>query len=266
MKALYYLSYYLLIGILVLTTGCRISQTGITLAGSTSIQPFAEMLAEEYMILHPGTYINIQGGGSTAGIEAVKVNAANIGMSSRELTTSENQILQEILIARDAIAIVVNPKNPLRNLTGKQLQELFSGKITNWQELGGKDSPVTLVTREEGSGTRTAFEELVMKGQFISSKALVMDSTGAVREIVAQDGNAIGYISLGMVDERIIPIQVEGVTASRENVIEGKYHLVRPFLFAIHLPVPSSVEDFIKFVLSDHARKMMEEEGLIAGQ
>ena len=266
MKKFYYTCYFLIISALIFTTGCRISQTGITLAGSTSVQPFAEMLAEEYMKLHPGTNINIQGGGSTAGIEAVKARAANIGMSSRELTINEKQVVEEITIARDAIAVIVNPKNPVRDLTLKQLQDLFSGKTTNWKKVGGIDNSVIIVTREEGSGTRGAFEDLVMEGALISAKALVMDSTGAVREIVAQTPYAIGYISLGLVDERVIPIKVGGIPATRENLLEGKYLLARPFLLVINRPLSPLAEDFIKFALSTPAQKMLTDEGLIAEQ
>ena len=176
--------------------GCQKPKADLTVAGSTSVEPFAEVLAEEYMKLHPGTRIYIQGGGSSAGIEAVRTSAAHIGMSSRNLMADEKGLVA-IPIAYDAIAVIVHPSNPIADLSMEQVRKIFSGQITNWRDLGGLPHPITLVTREEGSGTREAFQHLIMGRAEISLRALVQDSNGAIRQVVADDRHAMGYLSPG---------------------------------------------------------------------
>jgi len=127
--------------------GCQRSKAGITVAGSTSVEPFAGLLAEEYMIRHPKSHIYVQGGGSSAGIEAVRSRAADIGMSSRSLMAGEKS-LYSVTIARDAIAVIVHPKNSVQGLPLTKVRDVFSGKIRNWRELGGHDHPIILGTRE----------------------------------------------------------------------------------------------------------------------
>jgi len=246
---------------------CRVegSEGGLTLAGSTSVQPFAEMLAEEYMRKHPGSPpINVQGGGSSAGIQAAETGTADIGMSSRNLKDKELALgLKPIAIAKDAIAIIVNPSNPVCELSLEQVRRIFTGEIINWREVGGKDAPIVLITREEGSGTRGAFEEMVMKGSPISLRALRQDSNGAVRVIVASDPNAIGYISLGIVNEQVKALRLDGVEASVGSVKRGEYSLVRPFLFVIKGEPKGLAKDFIEFVLSPEAQELLAKEGLV---
>ncbi len=152
----------------------------LTVAGSTSVQPFAEKLAEVYMQDHPDLLINVQGGGSSAGIMAVQQRAAEIGASSRELNAAEKNLF-ETVIAWDGIAVIVNPACGLDNLSLENLRKIFDGKMDNWAALGLKPHGMHVITREEGSGTRTAFEELVMKKTEITQAALVQDSNGAVR-------------------------------------------------------------------------------------
>jgi phosphate transport system substrate-binding protein len=123
-------------------------------AGSTSVEPFAELLAEEYMNRFPGKMVYVQGGGSTAGIQATMTGTTDIGMSSRPLKGPERK-LHAIEIARDAIALIVHPENHIDNLSTKMVQEIFSGRIKSWKEVGGPNHQITVVTREEGSGTRS---------------------------------------------------------------------------------------------------------------
>ena len=236
---------------------------GITSAGSTSVEPFAGLLAERYMAEHPASApINVQGGGSSAGIQAAQSGSAEIGMSSRWLKEGERG-LETILIARDAIAIIVHPSNLLSDLTLNQVREIFAGRIENWSSLGGSDQPITVVTREEGSGTRGAFEELIMEGERITLAALRQDSNGAVRVIVAGDPGAIGYISLGIVDERVKPLSIEGVVPSQETVSSEAYGLVRPFLFLVRGEPQGLAKEFIDYVLSPSGQEILEEEGLV---
>ena len=244
------------------SVGCQRTKAGITVAGSTSVEPFAELLAEEYMSRHPQSHIYVQGGGSTAGIEAVITHIANIGMSSRPLMPGEKK-LYAVTIARDAIAIIVHPKNPVQDLPLDKVKQLFSGKIKNWKELGGYPHPIVLVTREEGSGTREAFQKLVMGKEEISLESLVQDSNGAIRQVVSSDQNAIGYISLGLVNEKVRPLKISNVEPSVSNIEKGKYILVRPFLFVFDGEPVGEAKSFLEFVMSPEAQKLLSKEGLV---
>ena len=247
------------------TGGAPAAGAALTVAGSTSVQPFAEKWAEEYSKKHPGAQINVQGGGSTAGVKAAQTGAAQIGTVSRDLKPDESG-LTAVTVARDGIAVIVNPASKLADLTADQVKGVFGGTIKSWKELGGEDKPITVITREEGSGTRGAFEELVMKKDKIATTALVQDSTGAVREMVHGDANAIGYISLGQVNDQIKALKLAGVEATEANVVAGKYPLVRPFQFVFKTAPAGAVKDFLDFVLSADGQAMVRKEGLIAAK
>lgn len=241
------------------------SAGGIILAGSTSVQPFAELLAEEYAREHPSEpVINIQGGGSTAGIEAALSGTADVGMSSRALREAElAQGLSRQPIAYDAIAVVVHLDNPVSSLTSEQVRQIFAGELTNWNQLGGPERPITLITREEGSGTRGAFEELLMQDSRISDRALRQDSNGAVRVIVHSDPAAIGYMSLGIVGTFVKPVALDGVQPTTRAAIEGQYPLVRPFLFVWRGELSPPARRFVDYCLSPSAQAILSGEGLI---
>lgn len=246
--------------------GCRgksdTTSKALCVAGSTSVQPFAEKLAEVYMQRHPGARIDVQGGGSSAGIFAAQHGAADLGASSRELVKAEKG-LHEIPIAWDGIAVIVHPGNPLTDLNLKQLRRIFQGEITTWQELGGPPHAIDLITREEGSGTREAFEHLVMGKTFITPGALVQDSNGAVREIVAGDPFALGYISAGLVDNRVKAVAVDGVLPTRENIKNRHYKLVRRFLLVGRETPAGECRAFVDFILSSQGQRLLEAEGLV---
>lgn len=253
---------WLLPFLLVICVGCQRSKAGITVAGSTSVEPFAELLAEEFMFHHQKSRIYVQGGGSTAGIEAVRSRAAHIGMSSRDLKPEEKN-LHAVTIAKDAIAIIVNPKNPIQDLSLEQIRQVFSGKLRNWSELGGLNHSIDVVTREEGSGTRESFQKFVMGKEDISLGALVQDSNGAVRQVTANDVSAVGYISLGLVNDQVKAVRISGVEPDLANVNNGKYTLVRPFLFLFNGEPVGEAKSFLDFVLSPSAQKLLLKEGLV---
>ena len=259
-KFLFWLLTFLLI--IPASISCERSKAGITVAGSTSVEPFAELLAEEYMSQHSTSHIYVQGGGSTAGIEAVMTRAANIGMSSRNLTYVEKS-LYTVTIAKDAIAIIVHPQNPIQDLSLEQIREVFSGKIKNWKDLRGPSHSIVLVTREEGSGTRESFQKFVMGKEDISLGALVQDSNGAVRQVVASNHNAIGYISLGLVNEQVKALKISGVEPNLTDIENGTYTLVRPFLFVFNEEPTGEAKSFLEFVLSPLAQKLLFKEGLV---
>jgi phosphate transport system substrate-binding protein len=238
------------------------AQRGLVVAGSTSIQPFADHWAEVYMKENPGRVVNVQGGGSSAGIQAAREGAADIGMSSRELKPEEHDLL-EVIVAWDGLAIIVHPQNGIAGLSLEQVQGVFSGDIDDWSALGAPEHAITVVTREEGSGTRGTFQEMLMKKSRITRRAIVQDSNGTVREIVANDRHSIGYISLGLVNENVKALRFEGVEPSYENIEQKKYLLIRPFLFLTKGPPNKTALDFINFVLSRKTQELIRHDGLI---
>lgn len=234
----------------------------LILAGSTSIQPFADMWAERFMQLNPDVVINVQGGGSSAGIQACRSSVCQVGMSSRELKPEEKDLM-EFVVARDGLAVIVHPSNPVGNLRLDEVRLVFAGLVRSWRFLGGPDREITVVTREEGSGTRGAFQEMVMQKTRIFNGAITQDSNGTVREIVARDPYSIGFISLGLVDDRVKTVALEGVKPSEAAILDGSYKLVRPFLFLTKSEPEGLVKRFMDFVLSAEGQALVKEEGLI---
>ena len=243
-------------------TACGKSDSVIIVAGSTSVQPYAEILAEEYALLYPGNDVEIQGGGSSAGITAAESGTAEIGMSSRALKESEQE-LWSVEIAKDGLALIIHPSNPIQDLTLEQIRGIYTAEISNWSELGGANAKIHIIAREDGSGTRSAFEDLVMAKTLITPRAIVQDSNGTVRQLVANDVNAIGFISLGLVDSTVKALKLEGVAATCENVMNGSYTLYRPFLFVTDGLPTGLTEQFINFVLSLEGQRLLANEGLI---
>ena len=252
--------------LLLFCIGCgRGSEHTVNVVGSTSVQPFANELALAFNERNAPIRVLVQGGGTTAGLVAVDKNIADIGTCSRALAESETQLYHAIQIARDGLAIVVNASNPVTNLTTEQIQQLFAGHITNWNQLpGGFDHPVTLVTREEGSGTHDAFLTLVMGNSRtqLAARALVLQSNGAVREVVANDPGGVGYMSLGMAGEEVKSVRINGIEPCCEEVRNGHYPFCRPFLFVVKGTPKPDAQKFIDFVLSREGQDTLEREGL----
>jgi phosphate transport system substrate-binding protein len=249
---------------LVLTGGAcgRSSKGALTVAGSTSIQPFAEKWAEAYRAKHAQHEIHVQGGGSTAGVQATLSGAAQIGMCSRKLKPDEETKVKAIVVARDGLTIIVHATSPITDLTTEQIQKVYTGEITKWSELGGPDKAITVVTRESGSGARGAFEELALKGKSILASALVQDSQGAVRQMVSTDPAAIGYVSHGVVDASVKALKVNGVEPGQATVASGQYPLVRPFLFLTQAEPTGAAKDFIDWILGAEGQAIAKQEGL----
>jgi phosphate transport system substrate-binding protein len=234
----------------------------LIVAGSTSVQPYIEILAEEYERLFPGNHVEIQGGGSSAGITAARAGTADMGMSSRDLKPGELD-LWSIEIAKDGLALIIHPRNPVQNLTAEQIRAVYAGEITNWSQIGGNDSRIHVITREEGSGTRSAFEEMVMGDVRITPRAIVQDSNGAIRQLVSGDVNSIGFISLGLVNDNVKALCIDGAEPTFENVMNDIYALYRPFIFITDGEPDGNAVKFIDFILSPAGQRMMMDEGLI---
>jgi phosphate transport system substrate-binding protein len=252
------------LAMLVISSACaRKTSATLTLSGSTSLQPLAEKWAEAYRMGHGALTIAVQGGGSTAGVQATLSGTAQIGMVSRAITREEQAEVHEIVVARDAIAIVVHPSNPISNVSLDDLRELYAGTIANWRRLGGPARPVTVITREEGSGTRTAFEGLVMRGKMIDTGALVQDSTGAVRQMVSSDPAAVGYISLGLVDGSVKAVRLNDVQPTEQSVDQARYALIRPFLFVLRGEPSRDAAQFIAWIHGPEGATLTRAEGFL---
>ncbi len=238
-------------------------EAALNVIGSTSIQPFAEILAQEFNKTPRSFVVDVQGGGSTAGLQAVANGVADVGMCSRDLKPEEAAQFTATAFAQDGLAVVVHPSNPVQNLSLRQVAGLFAGDLVNWKQAGGEDRPVRLITREEGSGTREAFQKLVMGKTRISRKALTQESNGAVKELVKHDPCAVGYMSLGLVGQELKAVKIDGVAPIAGEVVSGRYPLARPFLFVTKGPPGERAREFIDFALSPIGRQMIEREGLV---
>lgn len=250
-----------LAGILALT-GCGKSKTSITLAGSTAFQPFAEKLAEQYMTQN-SVNVTVQGGGSAVGIQAAASGTAQIGMADLVTLPDEAKSLTATVVAQDGIVIIVHPSNKVENLTMEQIRGIFNGTITNWKEVGGIDAPITVVSREAGSGTRSSFEQIV-KDVKLKKDALIQDSNGTIREAVANDAKSVGYISHGLVNEKIKALKVDSFECTTEAISGGNYKLVRPIFLLTKGAPEGEAKNFIDYILSAEGQNTIKTNGLLS--
>ena len=238
----------------------------IQMVGSTSMEKLANALCEAFMEKYPDVSVTAEFVGSGAGIEAVNNGTADIGNSSRNLKDEEKQAgAVENIVAIDGIAVCVDPANTVTNLTKDQLISIYSGKTTNWSEVGGADAPIIVVGREAGSGTRGAFEEL-LKLEDACAYANELDSTGAVIAKVASTPGAIGYASLDAINDSVVALSLEGVEATPENIKAGNYFLSRPFVMTTKGEISQQselVQAWFDFVLGDEGQAVASEVGLI---
>jgi phosphate transport system substrate-binding protein len=246
----------------VLINGCGKRAESVTLAGSTAFAPFAEKLGSLYIAQTPGVRIAVQGGGSTVGIQAAQQGKAQIGMADLVKLPPEANGLTPVVVARDGIAVILNPANTVANLTMDQVRGIFSGTIRNWKEVGGEDGVITLVSREAGSGTRASFEQIVGEVR-LADGALVQDSNGSIRETVASDRLAIGYLSHGLVNEKIKAVTINGQPCTTEAVMAGHYALVRPIYLLTKGTPAGAAAAFVAFILSEQGQAQIRKDGLI---
>jgi phosphate transport system substrate-binding protein len=174
----------------------------------------------------------------------------------------EAAALRSTVVAKDGIVVVVHPSNKVSGLTLDQVRGLYNGKIRNWKEIGGIDSPVTIVSRESGSGTRSSFEQIVGDVK-LTDNAIIQDSNGTIRETVANDANALGYLSHGLLNEKIKALAIDGVACTSDEIIQGRYKLVRPIFFLTKTEPQGDLAGFIDYVLSPDAQKILQTSGLI---
>ena len=240
------------------------NQNTINIAGSTSVQPVAQKLADAYMKDHPNVKITVQGGGSAVGLSSVNQGTAQIGTYSSKLAANDSAGITQTQIANDGVAIIVNSANPISSLTVAQVAGIYEGNTTNWNQVGGSDAKITVVTREAGSGTRDAVTKLALGGQNITNTAIVQSSTGAVVQAVQGDPNAIGYASLADIKNSTVKaLVINGITPSASTVQSAQYPLTRPFLFLTKGSPSGAVQDFINFVLSPQGQTIVNQSGAV---
>ncbi len=236
----------------------------LTFAGSTTVQPLVDKLGGIFRQLNQEVGLEIAAGGSVVGITAIHQGTTDIGMSSRALHADELVGINTHQIASDVLAVVVNPANPLQALTQQQLIDIYLGTITNWRELGGADLPITVVVREESSGTRGAFDEIALRHQQpLAPRLSVAITAGDVAATVAGDVGAIGYLGFGNVDASLRIVAIDGVAPSVATVRDGSYRLVRPLLLLTGPLSQPLAQSFIDFVLSDVGQRLVAEDGWV---
>ncbi|HID43161.1 MAG TPA: phosphate ABC transporter substrate-binding protein [Archaeoglobaceae archaeon] len=266
----------------IILSGCASQdENTIVIKGSDTMVYMVSVLAQEYMKIDPEANIIVSGGGSGTGIKALINGFVDVADASRPIKESEiNKIKQKfginpksLIVARDMLAVVVNPENPVENLTMLQLGKIFAGEITNWKEVGGKDCPITLYGRQSTSGTYEFFREHVVEAytgkKEYSANMRSLTGNTQIHDAVASDPNGIGYIGVGYVTDKvkIVKVSEDGVNYyspfDAEAVQAGKYMISRPlFQYMIHYPKRSSVlYNFLRFEVSEEGQKIVEETG-----
>ncbi len=220
----------------------------ITTGGSTTVQPLSDTLSDAFMEIFPEVKVTVTGGGSSVGVTSASNGTLDIGAASRELKESEESLgLVVSVLAYDGIAIVANAEQTVSQLTKEQIKQIFAGEITNWNEVGGADDDIVVVSREEGSGTRAAFEEMVMGETLIVDTAILQQSNGALKTTVAGNKKAIGYLSMGYLDSSVKALDVDGVAGTEENAKNGSYPIVRPLIYVTLGEPEGIVKKYIDF-------------------
>ncbi|EAR56664.1 putative phosphate ABC transporter, periplasmic phosphate-binding protein [Photobacterium sp. SKA34] len=245
----------------------------ISVVGSSSVTPLMEVFGETYAKANDVT-VEVQGPGSSAGIRTAHDGSADFGMSSRALKASEEAPeVKEVVIARDGIAVVVNNNNSVSDLTKEQVAKIYKGEVTNWKQVGGEDKPIVVATRDTASGTRGAFEDIMklkkeingVKVSAISQKAQVASGNGQLKTTVANNPFAIGYISLGSVDNTVKPLAIDGHQPSVAAIKSGDYTVQRPFLVVYKEGRPSAEAlKFLSWMKTADAQKIVENKGFIS--
>jgi len=239
-----------------LVSGCS-EGTGLTIGGSTTVQPLSESWGEAFMAHNPDIQVTVQGGGSSAGVKGAAEGTLDIGAASREMKAEEESSWPELRVyhvAADGVAIVVNPGVSVEDLTLAEVKTIFGA---------GSNDEWTVVNREEGSGTREVFETVVMLGDKVGARAEYLPSNGAVKQKVASTGNAIGYISLGYVDSSVKALTVDGIECSEATILDSSYPVMRYLNYITKGEADGADRDFIDFALGPEGQRIVASDGYI---
>lgn len=250
---------------IVTMTGCgKTSQKTVSTDGSTSMEKVIGYLSEAYMEKNSDVKVTYNPTGSGSGIQAVQEGRCNIGLASRNLKDEEKADLNETVVAIDGIAVIVNPDNPVSDLTVDQIAKVYTGEIDNWSEIGGKDLPIVCIGREAASGTRDGFESITGTSEKCKY-AQELTSTGDVVQTVSSNPNAIGYASLASVNDSVKTMSVEGIMPSDETILSGEYKIQRNFVFVTKKDeeLTGSAKDFFDFCMSSEADEYIRKAGAV---
>ena len=241
-------------------------ETGtIRISGGTAHIPVMKEAAARIMSSHPAIHISIAGGGSGVGIKQVGEGLVDIGNSGRSPSDEEVRKygLKKFKWAIDGVAVVVNPENPVQSLTTAQLKDVFAGTVTNWRQLGGSDKGINLYTRDEASGTREVFWKKALGKGDITPSANVVPSNGAMKTAVANDPYAIGYVSVGHMDESVAAVALDGVTPTLETVKNGEYKIARGLYSNTKGEPEGLTRLFIEYLFTPEGQKIAADKGFI---
>lgn len=237
----------------------------LRIAGGTAHIPVMQALAQEVMTRNPSIRITVAGGGSGVGIKQVGEGLVDIGNSGRQPTDEEvaKYGLKLFRWAMDGVAVVVHPQNPVQSLTSKEVQDIFSGTLTNWKQVGGPDKAIHVITRDEASGTREVFWEKALRKGPIRQDADVVPSNGAMKMAVATDPASIGYMSVGYVDETVRAVTLDGVQPTTDNVASGLYPVARG-LYSLTKGEPSPLaKAFLELLYTAEGQSVISSKGYI---
>jgi phosphate transport system substrate-binding protein len=242
----------------------------IAVTGSTTVLPVAQLAADEYMRTHTDADIQVSGGGSSVGVQAIGEGTADIGMASRDLKSAESEKYPNLVkhvVAIDGIAVIVNPANTVSSLSLDQIRGIYNGTITNWNQVGGSDQEIVVVGRDSASGTREYFSEFVMEKEDFVSTQIEKNSNGAVQQTVQHTPGAIGYVGLAYVDETVKAVSIDSdgtlTEATLENVKAGTYPISRELYMFTQGEPTGLANDYIAFILSSDGQAIVEEEGFV---
>jgi phosphate transport system substrate-binding protein len=260
-----------LISLLVFSANVVAAENKIVAKGSTTVLPISQACAEVFMDQNKDIDISVQGGGSGVGIASIVDGTCDIGNASRpikekEIVTAEEKGVNVFanIVARDAIAVVLNPVNDIDGLTLEQIKAIYTGEFSNWSQVDGSDQEIVVISRDSASGTFEAFNELALDKEKVRPDALLQASNAAVATSVANTPGAIGYVGLGYVTAKIKAIEVNGIIPSKETVNSDTYPLARPLFMYTNGEPTGAVKEFIDFVMSEEGQKLVEENGYIS--
>jgi phosphate transport system substrate-binding protein len=233
------------------------AETEIKIDGSTTVLPIMQKMVEAYMKENPSVKMTVNGGGSGNGIKAILDGTTNLAMSSRKVEEKEFDMAKEkgspiipIAIAIDAIIPIVNPANPVNNLTIEQLRAIYTGKVTNWKDVGGEDKQIVVISRDTSSGTYEAWQELIMNKERVFPGALLQASSGAVKEVIAKNKYAIAYDGYGYVDKSVKGLSVNSIAGNPDTAASGQYPVSRN-LFIITRGTPEGeLGKFVDYIMN----------------
>jgi phosphate transport system substrate-binding protein len=253
-----------------LASGISLAADQITIKGSTTVLPIAQRTAEVFMNKNSGVNISVQGGGSGVGMAALVDGTTDIADASRAIKDKElkkavsNGITPKAnVVAMDGIAVIVNNSNSLENLSISQIKAIYTGKISNWSDVGGSGGQIVVISRDSASGTFEAFNSLALSKARVRADALLSASNQAVAQTVAKTPGAIGYVGLGYVSGNVKAITVNKVECSKETVLTGEYPLARPLFMYTNGKPTGVVKAYLDFILSKEGQQLVEKEGYV---